>query len=149
MLDVVRSLPVKLDTDIRILDSGPGTDARTLCARHFRAFRNGPVQFLESETRMRPSAFPELERVVALAAACRGARISITGHSDASGNDAWNRALSLQRARAVGDWLIDRGVAAERIVPVGAGSSEPVASNETRYGRSLNRRIDITFAYDD
>ena len=71
------------------------------------------------------------------------------GYQDASGNEAWNRQLSLERARAVGDWLVAHGVAADRIVFEGAGSSEPVASNETRYGRSLNRRIDIGFAYED
>ena len=98
---------------------------------------------------MRPSAYSELERVVALAAACRDATIAITGHTDSSGNEDWNLSLSLQRARAVGDWLVDRGVEADRIVVLGSGSSDPIASNETRYGRSLNRRIDIALAYDD
>lgn len=146
---VARALPVPLETDIRILDAGPGIAVRSLCTRHFEAFRNGPIHFLESQTVMRPSARPELERVVALAASCRDAAILITGHTDASGDEAWNRILSLERARAVSDWLVARGVEADRIALEGAGSSEPVASNETRYGRSQNRRIDITFAYED
>lgn len=143
-------LPVALKTDIRILDAGPPEiTARSLCDRHFKAFSNGPINFLESQTKMRPSAYPELERVVALAAACRDATIAITGHTDSSGNEDWNLRLSLQRARMVGDWLVDRGVEADRIDVVGAGSSDPIASNETRYGRSLNRRIDIALTYDD
>ena len=146
---VTVALPVALDTDLRILDSGPDVTVRSLCARQFAAFRNGPINFLESQTRMRDSARPALERVVALAAACRGAAISITGHTDASGDETWNQQLSLARARAVGDWLVAHGVDAERVVFAGAGSSEPIASNETRYGRSLNRRIDIAFAYAD
>lgn len=144
-----RALPASLQTEIRILDTGPGVTARSLCTRQFEAYRNGPVHFLESQTQMRASARPELERVVALAAACRDAVISITGHTDASGDENWNQALSLARARAVGDWLVERGIEAKRIELNGAGSSEPVASNETRYGRSLNRRIDIAFAYED
>jgi outer membrane protein OmpA-like peptidoglycan-associated protein len=146
---LTEALPVPLDTDMDILDAGPVVTVRSLCIRQFEAYRNGPINFLESQTRMRASAQPELERVVALAGACRDAMISITGHTDASGDEAWNQSLSLARARAVGDWLVARGVEAERIVFNGAGSSEPVASNETRYGRSLNRRIDIAFAYED
>ena len=146
---VARSLPGSLHKDIRILGTGPDLEARSLCKRHFEAFQNGPIRFLESGTEMRASAAPELERVVALAAACSDARVSITGHTDASGSEEWNRMLSLERARAVGDWLVARGVEEQRIVVTGAGSAEPVASNDTRYGRSLNRRIDIAFAYAD
>ena len=146
---LAESLPVALETDIRILDTGPDIALRSLCSRQFAAYRNGPINFLESQTRMRSSAQPELERAVALAAACHGARISVTGHTDGSGDEAWNRRLSLERARVVGDWLVAHGVDAERIEFNGAGSSEPLASNETRYGRSLNRRIDIAFAYED
>ena len=146
---VAERLPVALDTYIRILDAGPDVSVRSLCARQFEAYRNGPINFLESQTQMRSSARPELERVVALAAACRGAAISVTGHTDASGDETWNQSLSLARARAVGEWLVAHGVEAERIEFNGAGSSEPVASNKTRYGRSQNRRIDIEFAYED
>jgi OOP family OmpA-OmpF porin len=146
---VAAALPVALDTDMRILDAGPNVTVRSLCVRTFEAYRNGPINFLESQTRMRASAQPELERVVALASACRDAVISVTGHTDASGDETWNQVLSLARARAVGDWLVARGVEAERIAFIGAGSSEPIASNETRYGRSLNRRIDIAFAYEE
>ena len=146
---VTEALPVALDTDMRILDAGPDVTVRSLCTRQFEAYRNGPINFLESQTRMRASAQPELERAVALAAACRDAMISITGHTDASGDEAWNQALSLARARVVGDWLVAHGVEAERIEFNGAGSSEPVASNETRYGRSQNRRIEIAFVYEE
>jgi OOP family OmpA-OmpF porin len=146
---VSEGLPVALDTDMRILDAGPDVTVRSLCARQFDAYRNGPINFLESQTQMRASARPELERVVALAAACRGALISITGHTDGSGDETWNQALSLARARAVGDWLVAHGVEADRVLFAGAGSSRPIASNDTRYGRSLNRRIDIAFAYED
>jgi outer membrane protein OmpA-like peptidoglycan-associated protein len=149
VVSIARSLPVALETDVRILDAGPDIAVRSLCTRHFGAFRHDPVHFFESQTQMRPSAQPALERVVALAAACRGATISITGHTDSSGDEAWNQRLSLERARAVGDWLVARGVQADRIALTGAGSSEPIAGNDTRYGRSLNRRIDIGFAYDD
>ncbi len=146
---VVASLPVALETDIRILDAGPDIEIRSLCTQQFETFRNGPVNFHESGTQMRPSARPELQRVLALAGACRSAMITIKGHTDSSGDEAWNRRLSVERARAVGDWLIAHGVEPGRLVLTGRGSSEPIADNATRYGRSLNRRIEISFAYGD
>ena len=147
--DFADALPVALRTDVRILRAGPDIEVRSLCARQFEVFRNGPINFHEAETRMRPSAQPELERVVALAGACRDATISITGHTDSSGDETSNLKLSLERAQAVGDWLIERGVETDRIVLAGAGSSAPIATNETRYGRSLNRRIEVRLTYDD
>ena len=51
--------------------------------------------------------------------------------------------MSQARAQAVADYLIANGVAADRLVVEGRGSSEPIADNDTRYGRSLNRRIEF------
>jgi outer membrane protein OmpA-like peptidoglycan-associated protein len=83
--------------------------------------------------------------VVVLADACREATVTITGHTDSSGSENWNRQLSLARAGAVAAYLDARGIAKERLVITGAGSSLPVADNATRYGRSINRRIEIQF----
>lgn len=146
---LMRRLPHSLATDVRIEAFKSTANVRGLCEREFATFRNGPVNFFESTTEMRPSAFPVLDRVVALADACREARLSITGHSDSSGAEALNRELSLARARAVAAWLARRGIDEGRMLVAGAGSSAPVATNATRYGRSLNRRIEIDFFYGD
>jgi outer membrane protein OmpA-like peptidoglycan-associated protein len=63
--------------------------------------------------------------------------VTITGHTDARGTSAYNRALSLRRARAVAAVL----GGATRIV--GAGESQPVASNRNAAGRARNRRVEI------
>ena len=107
---------------------------------------NAPVYFDESGTRMRASAFQALEQVAAFADACRDTMVSITGHTDSSGDENYNRALSLARARVVADWLEQRGIGSDRLQVAGVGSSLPIADNATRFGRSLNRRIDIAFA---
>lgn len=146
---LLQQLPGSLSTDVRIEAIEATADVREFCAREFEAFHNGPVNFIESGTRMRTSAYPVLDRVVALADACREANISITGHTDSTGGEALNRELSLARAQAVAAWLAQRGIDENRIVVTGAGSSAPVASNATRYGRSLNRRIEIGFVYDN
>ena len=119
-----------------------------LCARAFADHHAGPVNFDESATTFRSSAVPVLQRVVALANACRNAAIKITGHTDSSGDERWNIQLSLARAEAVADYLVQQGIAPSRLIAIGAGSSAPVADNMTRYGRGLNRRIEFAFITD-
>ena len=144
-----QALPDASDFDIRFVEFEPGVSTRALCERQFEAIKPGPVYFKESGTELRDSAFPALDRIATLADACRDSKISITGHTDSSGNEEWNRQLSLARAETVAHYLDNRGVNPERLVVVGAGSSLPVADNSTRYGRSLNRRIEVRLALND
>lgn len=132
---------IEFDVDVVIPDRKLRT--RDLCSRAFATHDHGPVAFEESMTVLRSSAKPVLDRVISLADACRHSIISITGHTDSSGDEAWNIQLSLARANAVADYVAERGIARERLITIGAGSSQPVANNATRYGRGLNRRIDI------
>lgn len=127
----------------------PAPAADSLCERQFRSFTSAPIRFEESTTVLRDSAYPVLDRIAALADACRNALVTITGHTDSSGNPDWNRRLSLMRAQAVAAFLASRGIDAGRLKAKGLGSSVPVADNATRYGRSMNRRIEIDFAAAD
>ena len=144
-LDVLRKV---LPPDVSIVTDTVPVDLTVsiagICTRAFAEFESGPINFEESSTRFRSSAYPRLDRVIALANTCGDSEISITGHSDSSGNDSWNQRLSLQRANAVGDYIADGGIDRSRLQIVGAGSSAPIADDSTRYGRSLNRRIEIT-----
>lgn len=121
------------------------SSAASLCDQAFQTFDTGPISFEESSAVFRSSAFPRLDRAIALADACRSAVITITGHTDASGNALENEKLSLRRAQAVADYMANVGIDRVRLHVRGAGSSAPVADNKTRYGRSLNRRIEIGF----
>ena len=71
-------------------------------------------------------------------------RIEVGGHTDAVGSDEDNMILSERRAKAVYDYLIERGVSAERLTYKGYGETRPVASNETESGRAQNRRTTLT-----
>jgi OOP family OmpA-OmpF porin len=71
--------------------------------------------------------------------------ISVTGHTDSVGSDAYNQRLSERRAAAVQEFLIGRGVKPERIRTEGKGESTPIATNATSSGRSMNRRTEIEF----
>ena len=134
------SLPGVAETDGQPSDS---VSAASLCERALLNFQAEAIRFNESGTEMRPSGQPVLDRVVALASTCPQSLIDITGHTDSSGNEFSNQRLSLERAQAVADLLVARGIAKERLVVSGIGSSDPVADNAKRYGRSLNRRIEI------
>lgn len=72
--------------------------------------------------------------------------ITIIGHTDSTGSDAINNPLSINRAAAVRDYIVARGVSANRIAIDGRGSREPVASNATASERARNRRVEIFVA---
>ncbi|MEJ5061720.1 MULTISPECIES: OmpA family protein [unclassified Pseudomonas] len=72
------------------------------------------------------------------------ARLTVTGHTDSVGSDAYNQKLSDKRAHSVVEYLIESGVPRSSFVSVsGAGESQPVADNKTADGRAQNRRTEI------
>lgn len=72
--------------------------------------------------------------------------VTIIGHTDSTGSDAINNPLSFDRADAARDYLISRGIAAQRIATDGRGSREPIADNNSAQGRAQNRRVEIYVA---
>jgi outer membrane protein OmpA-like peptidoglycan-associated protein len=70
--------------------------------------------------------------------------IEVAGHTDSSGSDQYNQALSERRAQAVAGYLGSHGVKTQRLITIGAGEGHPVASNDTEQGRSANRRVELT-----
>lgn len=79
-----------------------------------------------------------------LKAEAPSARLSVTGHTDSRGSDAYNQKLSERRAHSVTDYLVESGIARSSFVAVqGAGETQPVADNNTADGRAMNRRVEI------
>jgi outer membrane protein OmpA-like peptidoglycan-associated protein len=72
-----------------------------------------------------------------------GLAIDIVGHADAIGSDDYNQRLSERRAHSVGASLMDFGVDYDRIETSGRGEWEPIASNDSEWGRARNRRVEI------
>src|SRR5690606_3758228 len=66
-----------------------------------------------------------------------------TGHTDSIGAEAYNQKLSERRANSVKEYLVSKGVPADRIYTEGKGELQPVADNQTREGRAQNRRVEI------
>ena len=69
--------------------------------------------------------------------------VEVAGHTDSKGSDKYNQKLSKQRADAVRDFLISKGVSADRLTAKGYGESQPVADNATEEGRFKNRRVEL------
>jgi outer membrane protein OmpA-like peptidoglycan-associated protein len=70
--------------------------------------------------------------------------IEVAGHTDSSGSDQYNQALSERRAQSVAGYLSGHGVKTQRLITLGAGETHPVASNDTEAGRASNRRVELT-----
>ena len=70
-------------------------------------------------------------------------KVEVAGHTDNRSSDAYNMKLSQRRAEAVRDYLISKGVAADRLSAKGYGESRPIADNVTEQGRFKNRRVEL------
>ncbi len=90
-----------------------------------------------------PESEPELEKLVAFLTINPALKIEIQGHTDNSGQSRKNLDLSKMRAKSVKDYLVRKGIKQNRLHAVGFGESRPVATNETKEGRKLNRRTTI------
>ncbi|MEM8998706.1 MAG: OmpA family protein [Bacteroidota bacterium] len=71
------------------------------------------------------------------------AKFTVEGHTDSVGSAKLNQKLSEERANSVRDFLIDKGVGADRLTAIGYGEDKPIATNNTRAGRTQNRRVEI------
>ncbi len=103
----------------------------------------GNVLFSSGKTTLLPGAQDKLSLVADALKDQEGRTIIVEGHTDTQGGDASNQELSQGRAEAVRNFLVARGVPADRIRSQGLGSTRPVADNKTPEGRANNRRVEI------
>lgn len=105
--------------------------------------QNAQINFSSGTANLRPNSIATMERMTGIALACadNGLSVEIGGHTDSQGSDENNQVLSENRAKAVAQFMIDRGVPADTLMPVGYGEAQPIGDNETREGRQQNRRI--------
>ena len=106
-----------------------------------RIVLHGIVDF--NKSKIRPDSLLLVEEAARILKNDVDLRVLVEGHSDAKGDEAYNKKLSLRRATAVRDYLMALGVSSDQILVVGKGASEPVTSNDTRAGRAQNRRVQL------
>jgi len=107
------------------------------------ALNERSVEFRHSSSTLSTSNWALLDELVQIAADCPNAKILITGHTDSTGPEIANIALSKERADAVANHMSVRGILAGRITVAGVGSSQPLSSEDSRLARGQNRRIEI------
>jgi outer membrane protein OmpA-like peptidoglycan-associated protein len=101
------------------------------------------IYFKFDQSELSTAAFPELNRLVLFLKQNKDIRVQISGFTDNVGTTAYNLKLSVDRAKAVFDYLVMRGIAASRLSCKGFGNTRPVADNNTPEGRAKNRRTEI------
>jgi outer membrane protein OmpA-like peptidoglycan-associated protein len=108
-------------------------------------FKSDVLYDVNSST-LKPGAYAEINRVANVLVQYPQTNIQIAGHTDSTGSETYNQALSERRAMGVQNALLGQGVDAVRMQNIGFGESQPVADNTTEAGRQLNRRVVVTIA---
>jgi outer membrane protein OmpA-like peptidoglycan-associated protein len=101
------------------------------------------VHFETAQAVIRPESYDVLDELVTAMQRLGDSRIELAGHTDSDGSAEANLLLSRDRAAAVRTYLVQKGIAADRIETVGHGETKPVASNETPEGKARNRRTEV------
>lgn len=114
------------------MERAKGSDAEVVASVRFK------LNSTELSTRAK-----ELLDEAAAKLAADSLPIEVAGHSDTSGTENFNEDLSWQRANVVVQYLVERGIPAKRLNPVGYGNTQPLNSGETKYERWLNRRVEL------
>lgn len=99
--------------------------------------------FDAGRTRLSAAARERLARIAGALLECTNVHVQVEGHTDSYGDDAYNEALSDERARVVQAYLVAQGVPRSAIITTGLGATKPVVSNNTDLGRQKNRRVEI------
>lgn len=101
------------------------------------------VFFDTGKSSLRQESYKELNQLSEFMKLKKSLVIEIAGHTDNVGNKDANQKLSEGRANTVRDYLIKKGISAERVVAIGYGDTQPVASNDTNEGKQQNRRTEV------
>jgi len=144
---VVQPKPAVMDSDgdgvPDNLDKCPGTP-KGAKVNQDGCWIIGHVLFDFDKSNVKPQYHGLLDEVVAVFKQNPGLRARIEGHTDNVGTAAYNQKLSMRRANAVMQYLVKKGIAKDKLYCEGFGFSRPVASNDTKEGRALNRRVQFT-----
>ena len=105
------------------------------------------IAFEQDSAKLEAASYPLLDEVVVALQDNRGMKVQVDGHASSEGSDAHNQTLSEARAQAVVDYLVSKGVAADRLVSKGFSSSQPTETNTTSAGRESNRRVEFVVSF--
>lgn len=102
------------------------------------------LQFKADSSELLPDEIERLTKIAEILRSVPGAQLLVEGHTADTGNPVGEQNLSEERARAIAEALVQRGVKPERFICKGHGGKRPIASNKTPEGKAKNRRVEIT-----
>jgi outer membrane protein OmpA-like peptidoglycan-associated protein len=101
------------------------------------------ILFNSGKSSFKQETFAVLQSITAILKEFPSSKFSIEGHTDSDGRDAMNQTLSEERAASVKDYLIENGVAKDRLSSTGFGEAKPIDTNKTSKGKANNRRVEV------
>ncbi len=150
----VGTYTVKAEADDYVIDAKPGVvvKKKETTIQNFELtekMKKGQVitlrgiYFDTGKATIRPESYPVLDDALRVLQANQTVVVEVAGHTDSVGSDSYNMRLSDARANSVRTYLISRGIQTNRLIARGYGETMPIASNGTREGRQMNRRIEF------
>ncbi len=121
----------------------PVAEAPVVAPTASKVVLNADTFFDFDKSTLKPEGRQVLDQVAQQADSINLETVIATGHTDSIGTEAYNQKLSERRANSVKQYLISKGVPADRIYAEGKGELQPIATNKTREGRAQNRRVEI------
>ncbi|MCQ2332748.1 MAG: OmpA family protein [Paludibacteraceae bacterium] len=106
------------------------------------------IQFETGKATIKKSSYGILNKIAEMLSIDNSYNLEINGHTDNVGDPEKNLNLSRERAESVRNYLIGRGIAAERLKSEGYGDTQPIADNSTKKGREQNRRVEFNIVYE-
>ena len=104
------------------------------------------VQFAYNSSALNKNGESELNRLYDYLNTSMETKIEISGHTDDQGSDGYNQQLSLRRAKAVADFLIEKGIRSTRLKYIGYGKTRPLINSTDEMARIINRRVEVKLA---
>jgi outer membrane protein OmpA-like peptidoglycan-associated protein len=101
------------------------------------------ILFNSGKSSFKQETFAVLQSITAILKEFPSSKFSIEGHTDSDGKDAMNQTLSEERAGAVKDYLLENGIAKDRLTSSGYGEQKPIDTNKTSKGKANNRRVEV------
>lgn len=134
----------KMDKQAREIDAAlPGAEVIRVGEGIQLVLNENAVRFDTNKSSLTPTAKANLDKLVPIFNEYPDTNITIYGYTDSTGTAEYNLKLSGERAASVKNYLIGRGLNANRFSVTGMGIADPIASNETVEGRSQNRRVEF------
>ncbi|MEL1248009.1 OmpA family protein [Flavobacterium helocola] len=140
----------KMDKQAREIETAlPGTQVQRVGEGIHLVLGENSVNFEFNKATLTITAKQNLDKLVPVFKEYADTDIKIYGYTDSKGSESYNLDLSTQRAAAVKSYLSGKGLSSGRFAVIGMGEAEPIETNDTDAGRSLNRRVEFAILAND